>query len=174
MKYYWFTILSTTNSSYLKYSKYGSFALHLQKMASSKNISVKHVCTYLVYHIRLHCQKCLPTLWMQMSGQVTGKDVPSFADQMTSVANHITDQSTLSQLDTLASTTHQLLVNHVQPLEQHKVIKLAIIYDIRKHPGVERDRNARKICLHGLALRSTNNLTYSVVALRGFSWFLKK
>ncbi|PNF26316.1 hypothetical protein B7P43_G02652, partial [Cryptotermes secundus] len=56
----------------------------------------------------------------QLSGQVTGKDVPSFADQMTSVANHITDQSTLSQLDTLASITRQLLVSHVQPLEQHK------------------------------------------------------
>jgi hypothetical protein len=63
---------------------------------------------------------------MQMSGQVTGKDLPSFADQMTSVANQIADQSTLSKLDTLASRTHQLFVSHIQHLEQRKVMKPAI------------------------------------------------
>ncbi|KDR13206.1 Prominin-1-A [Zootermopsis nevadensis] len=57
----------------------------------------------------------------QMSGQVTGKDLSSFADQMTSVANQITDMSTLSRLDTLASTTRQLVISHIQPLERHKV-----------------------------------------------------
>jgi hypothetical protein len=67
---------------------------------------------------------------MQISGHVTGKDVSSFADHMTIVANQITDQSTLYQLDTLASMTRQLFVSHIQPLEQDKVIKPAILLKV--------------------------------------------
>ncbi|XP_069704773.1 prominin-1-A [Periplaneta americana] len=57
---------------------------------------------------------------IQITGQVTGKDLSSFADQMTSVANQITDRATLSRLDTLATSTRQLVATHVQPLEQRK------------------------------------------------------
>lgn len=56
----------------------------------------------------------------QMTGQVTGKDLASFADQMSSVANQITDWSTLNRLESLISMTRNILTGHIQPLEQHK------------------------------------------------------
>ncbi|PSN43835.1 hypothetical protein C0J52_10084 [Blattella germanica] len=56
----------------------------------------------------------------QMIGQVTAKDLQSFADQMSSVANQITDWSTVNRLENLILNTRNLMTSYIQPLEQRK------------------------------------------------------
>nr|CAD7404563.1 unnamed protein product [Timema cristinae] len=56
----------------------------------------------------------------QFSGQITGKDLSSFSNQLESVANQIKDLATASRMETLASRTRRLVVSHIQPLEQRK------------------------------------------------------
>jgi hypothetical protein len=123
------------------------------------NISMAHAHSLpcITHKVLWWVTKWCSTLQMQMSGQVTGKDLSSFADQMMSVANQITDRSTLSRLDTLASTTRQLVINHIQPLEQHKVLKLQLHYTIKTYLGVKRCTKeatpTHLICLQGMVLR---------------------
>ncbi|KAJ9585971.1 hypothetical protein L9F63_020385, partial [Diploptera punctata] len=75
----------------------------------------------LQHHLQeLLWKRCPPPTRIQMTGQVTGKDLTSFADQMTSVANQITDWATLNRLENIISTTRNIMASHIQPLEQHK------------------------------------------------------
>ncbi|KAK7793542.1 hypothetical protein R5R35_000383 [Gryllus longicercus] len=63
----------------------------------------------------------------QLSSPVTGKDLTSFADQLESVANQITDLATASRMETLASRTRRLLASHLEPL---KLRKEDLVYQI--------------------------------------------
>ncbi|GLH13190.1 Prominin-1-A [Gryllus bimaculatus] len=63
----------------------------------------------------------------QLSSPVTGKDLTSFADQLESVANQITDLATASRMETLASRTRRLLTSHLEPL---KLRKEDLVYQI--------------------------------------------
>ncbi|XP_077294896.1 prominin [Arctopsyche grandis] len=62
---------------------------------------------------------------LQLTGPLTGKDLTSLADQLESVANQMSDLSTSSRIETLASRTRRLITNNVQPLEQ---IRTELVY----------------------------------------------
>lgn len=56
----------------------------------------------------------------KLSGSVSN-DLDAFANQLSSVASQISDLSTATHLDTLASKCRRMVGTYIKDLEQHKV-----------------------------------------------------